>query len=235
MIIVPLLKSPAKDPVQSGNYRPIAIATILSKVVEKVVLHRLEVFLCTHDNQFSYKAGHGTELCVWTLKNITSYYTSRGSPVYLCFLDASKAFDRVNYWKLFSKLLDRGAPSYLVNLLVYWYTSQDFIVRWGSSLSPPFKTGNGIRQGGILSPYLYNVYTDQLSATLRGKAIGCFIHDLCINSLSYADDMVLLAPTLESLQTLINVCQEYATDHDIIYNTTKTVYGSPTTLLQGWL
>jgi len=98
VLIVPLLKSKVKDRANSSNYRPIAIATVLSKVVEKVVLHRLEAYLYTQDSQFSYKKGHGTKLCVWTLKNIIQYYTSRGSPVYLCFLDASKAFDRVNYW-----------------------------------------------------------------------------------------------------------------------------------------
>ena len=74
----------------------------------------------------------------------------------------------------------------------------------------------------MLSPYLYNVYTDDLSATLGDTGIGCHIHDGCINSLSYADDMVLLAPTTDALQDLINVCQVYAAQHDIVYNTTKT-------------
>ncbi len=63
---------------------------------------------------------------MWTIKHLTDYYTSRGSPVYLCFLDASKAFDRVNYWKLFTKLHAREAPAHLVNLLVFWYTEQEF-------------------------------------------------------------------------------------------------------------
>ena len=220
--IMPLLKSKVKDPANSGNYRPIAIATALSKVIEKAVLHRLEAYLCTLDNQFSYKKGHGTEMCVWSLKNIIQYYTSRGSPVYLCFLDASKAFDRVNYWKLFRKLLIRGTPGYIVKLLMYWYTTQEFVVKWGAATSLPFKTANGIRQGGILSPYLYNVYTDDLSAALRDTKVGCHIHDECINSLSYADDMVLLAPTLDALQRLIGVCEVYAARHDIVYNTTKT-------------
>ena len=178
--------------------------------------------LHTLDSQFSYKRGLGTELCVWTLKSIIGYYTSRGSPVYLCFLDASKAFDRVNYWKLFNKLLLRGAPKHLINLLIFWYTNQNFTVGWGSSMSPPFTTANGIRQGGIISPYLYNVYMDGLSARLRDTGVGCHVSDRCINSLSYADDMVLLAPTVEALQRLLAVCQEYATQHDMLYNTTKT-------------
>ena len=60
-------------------------------------------------------------MCVWTYKDTMHYYTSRDSPVYLCFLDVSRTVDRVNYWKLFNKLLIRGTPGYLVNLLIYWY------------------------------------------------------------------------------------------------------------------
>ena len=70
MLLVSLLKSKVEDPATSGNYKPIAIVTVLSKVEEKVVLHRLEAYLCTLDGQFNYKKGHGTEMCVWTLKNI---------------------------------------------------------------------------------------------------------------------------------------------------------------------
>ena len=145
--------------------------------MELALLHRLETFLYTADNQFSYKASHGTEMCVWTIKHIIDYYTSRGSPVYLCFLDSSKAFDRVNYWKLFGKMVDRGTPGYLINLLVYWYTRQEFFVKWGTSLSRGFRASSGIRQGGILSPHLYNIYTDQLSEQLAAIKIGCYIHD----------------------------------------------------------
>ena len=70
---------------------------------------------------------------------------------------------------------------------------------------------------------MYNVYTDDLSATLRDTSISCHIHDGCINSLSYADNMVLLAPSADALQNFINVCQVYGAKYDIVYNTTKTV------------
>ena len=159
---------------------------------------------------------------VWTLKNITQYYTSRGSSFYHCFIDASKAFDRVKNWKLFNKVLVRGTPCYLVNLLIYCYTTQKFTVKKGSSFSLPFTMANGIRQGGILSPYLYNVYTNYLSATLRDTDNSCHIHEGCINLLSYADDMVLLTPSADGLYDLINVCQVDVAKHYIIYNITKT-------------
>ena len=79
---------------------------------------------------------------------------------------ASKAFDKVNHWHLFDKLLNCGVPVYVVRMLLYWHTYQDFIVRWNNTLSPSFKVSNGVRQGGILSPRLFSIYIDDLSKAL---------------------------------------------------------------------
>ena len=78
-------------------------------------------------------------------------------------MDASKAFDRVKHSVLFNKLINRGAPSYIVRILMYWYVNQTMYVRWGRTLSSSFRVTNGVRQGGILSPYLFNLYMDDIS------------------------------------------------------------------------
>ena len=70
---------------------------------------------------------------------------------------------------------------------------------------------------------LYNVYTDDLNHHLQATGVGCYVGGLWVNSLSYVVDMVLLAPTVTALQTLLEVCRAYAGPHDIVYNTTKTV------------
>ena len=72
-----------------------------------------------------------------------------------------------------------------------------------------------------LSPLLDNVYTDDLNHHLQAAGVGCYV--IGVNSLSYADDMLLLAPTVTALQTLLEVCLAYAGPHDIVNNTTKTV------------
>ena len=97
------------------------------------------------------------------------------------------------------------------------------MVRWGNSLSLTFRCANGIRQGGELSPLLYNVYTDDLNHHLQATGVGCYAGGAWVNSLSYADDMVLLAQMVTALQTLLEICRTYAGPHDIAYNTTKTV------------
>ena len=97
------------------------------------------------------------------------------------------------------------------------------MVRWGNSLSMTFHCSNWIRQAGQLSPLLCNVYTDDLNHHLQATGVGCYVGGAWVNTLSYADDMVLLAHTATALQTLLEVCPPYAGPHDIVYNTTKTV------------
>ena len=86
--------------------------------------------LLTCHNQFGFKHAHSTDLCTFELKQVIDYYSRKSSPVYICYLDASKAFDSLNSWGLFDKLLNRGLPVISVRLLVYWYTKQQFLIWW---------------------------------------------------------------------------------------------------------
>ena len=85
---------------------------------------RTSNFLHTEDNQFGFKPKHSTELCIFAIKEVIQYYNQLNTPVFVCFIDIKSAFDRISYWKLFSKLLNRGVPLYLVEFLEYWYSEQ---------------------------------------------------------------------------------------------------------------
>ena len=132
------------------NYRPIALTSVCSKILEIILLGRVECNLYTSHNQFGFKNRHSTDMCVYSLKETINFYISNASPVYVCFLDASKAFDRINHWLLFDKLLKRNVNAVVVKLLLYWYRNQEFCVRWGNTLSLSFSAINGVRQGGII-------------------------------------------------------------------------------------
>jgi len=70
--------------------------------------------------------------------------------VFVCFTDFSKACDNVNYWRLFNKLLDDEINCTIVRILAYWYSNQEYIVRWRNSISVGFQLINGTRQGSVL-------------------------------------------------------------------------------------
>ena len=102
-VLVPVVKDKTADISDKGNYRPIALASVISKVFEMALLVKLEKYLYSSDYQFGFKPKHSTDLCIYTLTEVIEFYKSQSSSVYVCFMDASKAFDRVNHWTLFIK------------------------------------------------------------------------------------------------------------------------------------
>jgi len=114
--------------ISGGSRCYIMISNAITKVLEFVVVTSSSY---VDEYQFGFKAKHSTGLCTNVLKRTIDYYTERGSYVFCSFVDFSKTFDRVNYWKLFNKLLDDNvAYEYdVVKLLSFWYSNQSVSVR----------------------------------------------------------------------------------------------------------
>ena len=220
--IVPIIKNKCGNISSSNNYRPIALATIISKLLESILLKKCEEYLYTSTNQFGFKKAHGTELCIYTLREYIELYRKRSTTVFAKFLDAGKAFNRLDHWLLFKKLIKRKVPLFIVRLLIVWYSLQMMHIRWGNIFSTSFCVSNGVKQGGILSPVLFNVYTDDLSCALNRSNIGGRIGGEIVNHLSYADDLCLICLSSAGMQKLLNVCSNYATEHSLSYNANKS-------------
>ena len=107
------------------------------------------------------------------------------------FLDASKAFDKVLISGLIAKLIKRQAPLAFIRILVSWYGSLQCSVVWNSLVSVPFKVNCGVRQGGVLSPFLFAVYVDDLVAELRQSGFGLYISSMFTAALLY---MLMILP-----------------------------------------
>ena len=77
------------------------------------------------DSQFGFKQAHGTEMAIFALRQTVDFCCN---PVYMCFLDAEKTFDRVNNWALATELFDRNVPLRIVQYFIFWYGEQEYIV-----------------------------------------------------------------------------------------------------------
>jgi hypothetical protein len=107
------------------------------------------------------------------LRELIEYFTQYSSSVYMASLDARTAFDRIHHIKLFKIMLDRSVPVKIVRIIVSWYSKIVSYVRWNNALSKPVLIKSGIRQGGILSPVLFNMYADVLIESLKTLDEGC--------------------------------------------------------------
>lgn len=186
-------------------------------------MDKIKNYAPADDYQFGFKANHSTAFCTNAMKKVVNYYTSRGSHVFASFIDFSKAFDKVNYWKLFNKLLDDNIDISLVSLLSFWYSHQTIAVQWKSVFSDSFSVGNGTKQGSLLSPYLFSRYIRDLISVIVNCNIGCNLGGVFYNILGYADDIVLLAPSWAGLQYLLTMLSIGADIIDMSCNTDKTV------------
>ena len=149
-------------------------------------------------------------MCTWLMVESTNYFLRNGSNVYSCLMDMRKAFDTVQHSKLFQKLNQRNLSSIFTRLIIIMYVSQSANVRWGKEVSKSFGITNGVKQGAVLSAILFCVYIDELITKLRRNKTGCWIDGNFVGIIVYADDIVLLSPTLGGLQEMIDICSDYA-------------------------
>ena len=99
-------------------------------------------------------------MCTWLAIETIDYFVWNGSEVFVGVLDMMKAFDNVKQSVLFWKLIDKDMPSIYLRLLLNIYTKQRASVSWNGTLFDTFPIGNGVKQGGVLSPHFYCIYTD---------------------------------------------------------------------------
>ena len=147
-----------------------------------------------------------------------SYFLRNGSEVFATFMDIKKAFDMVKHNLLFRKVIERNLPPIFTRLLIVMYISQTAKVKWENCLSA-FSITNGVKQGAVLSAIIFCVYIDDLISQLRRNRTGCWVNGDYVGVIVYADDIVLLSPTLDGLQEMIHTCSTYAKNHNLSFST----------------
>lgn len=205
------------------DFRGISISPVLSKVFEYCILARYRRYFNSSDNQFSYKRKIGCSTVLYTVRCVVDHYVKNGSTVNLCALDLSKAFDRLNHHGLYIKLMKRCVPVQLLRIVENWFSICQTCVRWQEWYSGFFTLSTGTRQGGVLSPVLFNLYIDGIVSAILTSGIGCHLRNVSLAVLIYADDILLLAPTVSALQRLVDLCCMELQSLDMEINFKKSV------------
>ena len=176
-IVTPLHKKPSLDKEQFSNYRPVSNLTYVSKILEKVVLKRLNTFLSDNNlvnkHQSAYTKGCSHETVLVSVANTIIEAMTSQRLTGLCLLDLSSAFDTIDHTVLIERLsswfnIGGTALSWLLSFLL----NRIFSVKVGDNLSEPRDLLYGVPQGSVLGPILFSLYTTPLSTVIASQAIG---------------------------------------------------------------
>ena len=192
----------------------VLLLALFSKAFEYCILERFGKFFETSENQFGFKSGIGCSNAIYTVRSVVDKLTMDGSTVNLCALDLSKAFDKVNHCALFMKLMRKFIPVQLLQTLESLFSCCWTCIKWKSVTSNFFRIDSGVRQGSVLSPFMFALYINDVVKKLH-------FHQRFFIVL-YADDILILAPTVSELQRLLHECEQELAWLDMVINVKKS-------------
>ena len=139
------------------------------------------------DEQAGFRNNSGTREGIFNLKMIVEKYIETQKDIYACFIDYSKAFDTFNHEKLIACLKTTDIDQSDIALIANLYWEQDTKIRIGNDMSESLKIKRGVRQGCVLSPSLFNLYTEHIFRQID-ELPGVKIGGRNINNLRYAEE-----------------------------------------------
>ena len=207
-----------------GNYRPITLLRTIFKLWERLLCNILTTETKGHyppPNQFGSVAGTSAHLALLALRALLRRAASFNLPIYTTQIDLNKAYNRVNRGLLWAILLAMGISTTLIKAIESTYTHCQEQIRIGGYTSTPYSLLSGLRQGSVLSPILFVLYTssllDQLNNAPHGVPISSDIFDL-ICALMFVDDLFTISTTLLGTTTHQDIVTNWALKHHAVLN-----------------
>ncbi|GFS03109.1 retrovirus-related Pol polyprotein from type-2 retrotransposable element R2DM [Elysia marginata] len=191
---------------ECGNYRTIALISHASEILLIIILNRMKCKVEEElsDCQAGYRANRGTTDMLFVLQIIIEKIRDGNEEGYITFIDYSKAFDSVIHSKLLDIMTEMGFPQHLISMIDSLYHNQKATIRWNNANCEPFNIEKGVRQGCLLSPHLFNLYTEQIMRQADIDDMGINIGGRDITNLRYADDTALLSDNLTSMKRILH-------------------------------
>jgi hypothetical protein len=210
--VVPIFKGGTESAL--GDYRGITLLSVVGKVLEGVVLARVEKWLAKtgglSDEQGGFRAGRGTADLIWLVSEVVQRRREQKQRSFVCFVDVQKAYDTVWQAGLWKRLWDVGVRGKAWRLLQEWYRGCTSSVLVDGEETRAFDLQQGVKQGAVLSPVLYAVFIDGVVEELRRRRLGVEEAGVWVGIVLYADDMALLARSREELEAMMAVVVEYS-------------------------
>ena len=210
------------------NYRGISLLSCFAKFFAAILNIRLTQYALDKNiftkSQLGFLAGCRTADALLILSNIIEYYCKNNSRyIFGCFVDFKKAFDSIPRHTLFQKLLDHDINGRFYDCLVNIYSNDIACIKVGDYLTPSFLTNQGVKQGCILSPTLFNIFLSDFQPLIETTACDPVqLNENPLGCLIWADDILLLSKSKEGLQNMLRVLNMYAEKNGMALNIKKT-------------
>ena len=200
------------------EFRTISLMSHVTKLPLKIIQQRMANKIDKEVSrlQSGFRPVTGTQGGIFNLRTICERATDVQKDVYICFIDYTKAFDLVKRFNIIEGLSEIGMDGKDLQIISKLYWEQSACVRTESGMTSEFKIKKGVQQGCVLSPNLFNLYTEQIFRKLEDmKGVN-------INNLRYADYTVLLAEDSMFLQALVTAVNEKGKPYGMEMNIMKT-------------
>ena len=170
-----------------NNYRGISLLSIVGKAFARVVLSKLQLLAdrVYPESQCGFRAERSTIDMVFSLRQLQEKCREQRRPLYLAFIDLTKAFDLVSRNGLFALLERIGCPPKLLKMITSFHDDMNGTVQFDGSSSDPFPIKNGVKQGCVLAPTLFGLFFSLLLCyAFRESEDGIFLHTRSDGNLS---------------------------------------------------
>ena len=206
-----------------SKHRTISIMSQVTKILLKVILKRLRSKIAPEisEQQFGFVAGKGTANATFSLRTLAERCLDVQKDVFICFVDYEKAFDKVRHVDLMEILKNLMLDGKDLRVIQNLYWNQRAAVRIANDKSSWQDIRRGVRQGCVLSPDLFNIYSEVIMNELQGLE-GIKVGGKNVNNLRYADDTALLADSEEKLQRLVDKLVGESESKGLKVNASKT-------------
>ena len=233
--IVTLYKN-KEDRSDCNNYRGISLLSVVEKVFARVVLARLQSLASRvyPESQCGFRAGRSTVDMIFSLRQLQEKCREQQKPLYIAFIDLTKAFDLVSRSGLFSLLQKTGCPPKLLQMVTSFHEDMHSTVCFNGGTSEAFPVSSGVKQGCVLAPTLFGIFFSMLlqyafaeceeGIFIRTRTDGKLfniarlhaktkVREVLIREMLFADDAVLMSHTKAGLQELVShlshACKEF--------------------------
>ena len=214
---------------EPGNYRGIAVGTVLAKMYATLLNSRLSRWAEANDlrtaGQAGFREDHRCSDNLLVLRTVIEQQRMLKAPLYTCFVDFKKAYDSVPRDLLWTKLERLGVHGWFLDGIKALYADVPMAVKTAQGLSASFQSVMGVKQGCPLSPTLFGLYLDDLEDAMRAKQQlldSPALDGVTLLALLYADDLALVSTSMAGLQAQLDVLRDYADRWGLTVNVDKT-------------